>query len=127
LDIIANLTTSDSDNKFDTLLFRKYCSFLHEGNLITAAHVVENLEKVAQVKPQLQDEITERLLRVEDIPLPSEECKNILVGKTINAFNSYYSQITNKERVIAFVKRHLNNSRNATKVKAERFLKKWKQ
>jgi len=127
LDIIANLTTADSGNKFDSLLFRKYCGFLHEGNLITAAHVVENLGKIAQVKPQFQDEITKQFLLVGDVSLPTEECKNILVGKTINAFNSYYSQIANKEKVIAFVKRHLNNSRNATKVKAERFLKEWEQ
>lgn len=126
LDIIANLTTADSDDKFDSMLFRKYCSFLHEGNLITAAHVVENLGKIAQIKPQFQNEITKHLLNVKDVPLPTEECRNILIGKTINAFNYYYGQITNKEEVISFVKKHLKNPRNATKVKAERFLKKVK-
>jgi hypothetical protein len=63
---------------------------------------------------------------VEDLSLPTEECRNILIGKTINAFNDYYNQITNKEKVTAFVKRHLKNPRNATKAKAERFLKKLK-
>ncbi|NWG11171.1 hypothetical protein HXY33_05415 [Candidatus Bathyarchaeota archaeon] len=126
MDIIANLTTADLDNKFDSLLFRKCCGFLHEGNLITAAHVVENLGKIAQVKPQFQEEITKQLLLVETVPLPTEECRNILVDKTINAFNSYCNKITDKERVTTFVKRHLHNSRNATKVKAEKFLKNWK-
>jgi hypothetical protein len=124
LDIIANLTTVDSNNKFDNMLFRKFCSFLQEGNLITAAHVVDNLGKIAQVKPEFQEEVTRKLLHVEEISLPTKECRNILVGKIINAFSIYYDQINDKHKVISFVKRHLNNRRKATSVKAEKFLKK---
>jgi hypothetical protein len=124
MDIIANLATVDANKKFDSLLFKKYCSFLREGNLITAAHVVENLAKIAKAKPQFQEEITEKLLEVEEISLPTEECRNILIGKTINAFNDYYHKIRDKEKVILFTRRHLKNSRNATRTKAARFLRK---
>jgi hypothetical protein len=124
MDIIANLATVDLDNKFDSLLFKKYCSFLREGNLITAAHVVENLAKIAKAKPQFQEEITEKLLEVEEISLPTEECRNILIGKTINAFSDYYDKIKDKEKVISFTRRHLKNPRNATRTKATRFLRK---
>jgi hypothetical protein len=125
MDIIANLTKVDSRNRFDRL-FKKFYGYLYEGSLITAGHVVDNSAKIALSKPDLQDEITEELLKVEKIPLSTEECRNILIGKTINAFQTYYDKITdkNKDEVVSFAKRHLHNSRNATKAKAEKFLKK---
>jgi hypothetical protein len=128
MDIIANLTKVDSRNEFDRL-FKKFYGYLYEGSLITAGHVVDNSAKIALSKPDLQDEITKELLKVEKIPLPTEECRNILIGKTINAFQTYYDRITdkNKDEVVSFVKRHLHNSRNATKAKAEKFLKKWEK
>jgi hypothetical protein len=114
----------DSENRFGKTLFEKYCSFLHDGNLVTAAHVVDNLGKIAHSKPQLQKESIKQLLNIEEISLPTKECQNILIGKTISALNDYFSDTNDKENVIAFVRRHLKNSRNATKVKAEKFLAK---
>jgi len=123
MDVIANLITVDSHNEFNRL-FKKFYGYLHEGSLITAGHVVDNSGKIALSKPELQAEITKELLKVEKIPLPTEECRNILIGKAINAFQVYYDKITPKDEVVSFVKRQLNNSRNATKAKAEKFLKK---
>jgi len=123
MDIIANLTTIDFHNEFDRL-FKKFYGLLYEGSLITAAHVVDNSAKIALSKPKLQEEITKELLKVEKIPLPTKECRNILIGKTINAFQIYYDEIKNKDAVVSFVKRQLNNPRNATKTKAEKFVKK---
>lgn len=121
MDTLANLAIVDS-NKFDKI-FKKFYGLLYEGSLITASHVVDNSGKIAGAKPNLQSKITNELLKIEKIPLPTEECKNILLGKTIVAFDMYFDQIQNKE-VISFVKRQLTNSRNATKVKAEKFLNK---
>jgi hypothetical protein len=126
MDIIANLTATDTDNKFNRL-FKKFYGFLYDGNLITAGHVVDNSGKIALAKPEFQDEITKELLKVEKIPLPTEECRNILIGKTIKAFEVYYGKIKdegNKDKIVSFVKSQLDNPRNATKSKAERFLKK---
>lgn len=122
LDIIANLTTVDSHKKFNRL-FKKFYGYLNEGSLITAGHVVDNSGKIALSKPELQSDITKELLKVEKVPLPTEECRNILIGKTIKAFQVYYNEIENKDAVVSFVKRQLNNPRNATKTKAEKFLK----
>jgi len=124
MDIIANLTTIDSHNEFDRL-FKKFYGLLYEGSLITAGHVVDNSGKIALSKPKLQEEITKELLKVEKIPLPTKECRNIIIGKTINALQLYYDKIKDKEAVISFVKRQLNNPRNATKAKAEKFVKRF--
>jgi len=123
LDIIANLTAVDKQNAFNRL-FKKFYGYLYEGSLITASHVVDNSGKIALSKPELQGKITEELLKVEKVPLPTSECRNILIGKAINAFNVYCDEVDDKDRVIAFVKRQLNNPRKATKSKAEKFLRK---
>ncbi len=124
MDIIANLTIIDTDNKFDNL-FRKFYGHLYDGSLITAGHVVDNSGKIALAKPEFQAEITKELLKVEKIPLPTEECRNILIGKTIEAFDGFYDRIKDKDKIISFVKRQLKNPRNATRSKAERFLKRF--
>lgn len=121
MDIIANLAKVDSRDEINRL-FKKFFGYLYEGSLITAGHVIDNSGKIALSKPELQDEITKELLKVEEIPLPTEECRNILLGKTIIAFQVYFDRIKNRQKVVSFVKRQLNNSRNATKAKAERFL-----
>lgn len=123
MDIIANLTSVDPKNKFDKI-FEKYYGLLSNESMVTAAHVIDNSGKIAKAKPAFQEKITDKLLELEEIPR-DHECKNILLGKAILSFGEYFDQIQNKDEVIFFVKRQLNNPRNATKVKAEKFLKKY--
>jgi hypothetical protein len=122
MDILANLACVDDLKNFDKI-FDKYFSLLEDKVLVTAAHVVDNSGKIAKAKPYFTDRITNELLRVEKIPRDTE-CKNILKGKTILAFDAYFNQIEDKEMVITFVKKQLRNRRNATKTKAKNFLKK---
>jgi hypothetical protein len=123
MDIIANLTPVDSHRRFEGL-FNKFYGYLHEGSLITAGHVVDNSGKIAKAIPELHDKIAKELLKVEKVPLPTEECRNILIGKTISAFDAYSNNIRNNDQVIAFVKKQLNNPRKSTRVKAEKLWKK---
>lgn len=122
MDIIANLTLVDSENKFDEI-FEKYYGFLSDESMVTAGHVVDNSGKIAKAKPYLQNKITTELLKVESIPR-GQECKNILLGKVILSFGQYIDQVKNKEKMISLAKRQINNTRNATKKKAEKFLRK---
>lgn len=125
IDVIGNLTSVDSKNKFDKI-FKKYYGFLSADSMITISHVVDNSGKIAKAKPHLTQKITSELLQLEKIPTTphlTQECKNILLGKAILAFSTYFGQIENQKNVTSFAKRQLNNTRNATRVKAERFLK----
>ena len=126
IDIIGNLTAADTDDAFKRL-FEKYYSYLHEGSLITAGHVVDTSGSIALSKPDLIGKITERLLTVDEVPLPTPECRNILVGKAIRAFEVYFDRIESQDRnrVLSFVRRHLHNSRNATRTRAKKFLAKF--
>lgn len=126
MDILANLTRVDTKNKFNDV-FSKYYSLLSDDAMVTVAHVVDNSGKIALAKPKLTEKITDELLKVEKLSLKprlTQECKNIIIGKTILAFSTYYNQIDDKEKIISFVTRQLNNTRKATKIKADKFLKK---
>jgi len=125
MDIIANLSLVDSKNKVDGI-FNEFFGFLDSGVLVTSAHVVDNSWKIANAKPKLCSDITNELLRVTRVKLPTKECRNILVGKTIDSFGNYVDNVGDGDRgrMIGFVREHRDNSRNATRAKAEKFLKK---
>lgn len=90
--------------------------------MITAGHVIDNSWKIAKVNPKYQKKITDNLLKLESIPR-DQKCRSILLSKVVLSFDKYFDEIQDKEEVISLVKRQLDNPRNATKVKAERFLK----
>lgn len=123
--IIANLARVDKDKKFDAI-FDKYYSFLNDEYMVTVANVVGHSGKIALAKPHLIQKITGELLKVENIsttPHLTEECKRVIAEKAIESFDLFFDQINNKEKVISFVKRHLNSSRRTLKEEAENFLK----
>jgi len=125
MDILANLTKVDKDKKFDDI-FKKYYDLLNEDAMVTVGHVIDNSGKIALAKHYLSQNITNELLKLEKIPTKprvTQECKNILYGKAILAFNAYFDHIENKKEVISFVKRQLKCTRPATKAKAEKFIK----
>lgn len=122
IDTVANLTKVDVKNQFDAI-FDKFYDLLSDESMITAAHVIDNSGKIARAKPYLTQKITAELLMLEKTPR-NQECWNILLGKAILAFGQYFEQIDSKDEVISFAERQLNNTRNATNVKAEKFLKK---
>lgn len=124
IDIVANLARVDSDRKFDKLFRKFYSALLYEGSLITAGHVVSGSSTIVKARPDLQGKITQELLKMEKIPLPTEECRNILIGHTIKAFYAYLDHIKDKNEIASFARGQLNNSRRATKAKAEKLLRK---
>ena len=126
LAIIASLTEVDVDKKFDAV-FAKYYSFICDEYMVTVANVVGNSAKIALAKPYLIPKITDELLKVEDIsitPHLTEECRRVITQKAIESMDSFFEEIEDKERVISFVKRHRNSSRETLRKVAENFLKK---
>jgi len=127
LAIIANLTPVDADNKFDDI-FDKYYSFLDDDYMVTVANVVGNSGKIAHAKPYLIPKITDELLKVQDIsttPHLTEECRRVIAQHAIKTFGLFFDRIDHKERVISFVKLHLDSPRKKLRTAAESFLEKW--
>ena len=127
LAIIANLTRVDIDKKFDAV-FDKYYSFLDNDYMVTVANVVGNSAKIADAKPYLIPEITEELLKVQDLsvtPHLTEECRRVIAQHTIKTLDLFFDRIMQKEPVIIFVKMYLDSPRQTLKNAAEAFLNKW--
>jgi hypothetical protein len=123
--VLANLVAVDSKNRFDRILNKCYKQ-LDDESMIPAANLAGNSGKIAQAKPHLHTKIVNRLIKIDDTH-HSEECKNIIKGKVIESFGDFYDQASpsNRKKMINFVKKETRNARNATRKKAERFLKKW--
>jgi len=124
--IIGNLARVDKEKKVDQLMGR-LVAFLNAGKLITANNATMALAGIAIAKPQYQKQITKELLKVEHYDYDTDECRNIAMGKVIEAIGPYFSQLQDKKAVIEFAQRQTKNTRNATRKKAERFLKKSKK
>ena len=123
IQIIGNIAKVDEEKKVDKLLGRLF-GLLNTGNMITANHAIRALTDVALAKPEYQKEITNELLKVEYYNYDTDECRNIALGKVVQALGSYFNRLEDKKAIINFIERQTQNTRNATKKKAEQFLKK---
>jgi hypothetical protein len=124
---IANLTTVDSDRRFEAL-FDKYYSFLGSEYMVTVANVVAYSAKIVANKPYLADKITRELLKVQNLqttPHLTEECKRVIAEKTIQTFNTTAKFTENKKDILAFAQKHKDSKRITLKKEAERFIEKW--
>jgi hypothetical protein len=125
IDIIGELARVDGAGKVDKLMVRLF-DLLGAGNMITANHAIDALANVALAKPEHQDRITGELLKVEHYSYDTDECRNIAMGAVILAMGSYFDRLPDKEAAVEFVRRQTKNTRNATRKKAEQFLRKHK-
>jgi len=123
-DVIGNLAGVDAENRVDDRLVATFLRLLSDNVMITAAHAVDNLGRIALSKPQHRERITGALLRPDAVERQAE-CHNILAGRKIDAFARYCHLLDDLEPILDFVRRHLRNSRNATRNRAARFLKKF--
>ena len=121
--VIGNLASVDTDNKIEKI-FDKFFAPITGSVMITAANVVGAAAKIARAQPKLQDKITKELLKVEKAKYQTAECRNVVLGQAVDTFNQFFEQIKDPKPVIKLIKKQLKNTRNSTKVKAEKFLKK---
>ena len=122
--IIANLAAVDMENKFEKI-FDRYFAPVQGPAMITAGNIVASAPKIAAAKPHLTERIVRELLRVERARYQTAECHNVVLGHVILAFGQLFERLRDKTAVVALARRQLKNPRNATRTKAEKFLKKF--
>jgi hypothetical protein len=122
--VIGNLTAVDEYSRFEKI-FNKCYMQLDDSSMIPSANLVGMSGRIACAKPNLQAKIVNRLITI-DSTNHSEECKNIIKGKAIDSFSEFYdiTSPSNQKKILAFVKSQTENTRGATKKKAEKFLRK---
>ena len=120
--IIANLAPIDEEGHIGRI-FDAYIAPITGPAMITAANAIQGAVKIATVEKQLTDKVIRAILKVEQTHYQTDECRNIVIGHAIKALGMMDEPIRRRENVVAFVRRQTHNSRNATRKKAEIFLK----
>ncbi len=126
IDVIGALARVDNAKAIDKLMDKLF-ELLSAGNMITAHHAITALTDIALAKPEYKAKITNELLKVEHYNYDTDECRNIAIGKVILAISTYFNNLEDKEAAIEFARQQIKNTRNATKKKAEQFLRKYKR
>jgi hypothetical protein len=127
---IANLVEVDKEKKFEKIFEHYYCPITGPV-MVTAANIIGSSEKIVSARPQLTARITDEILKVEKAKYYmhgtlSPECRNVAMGHAIDTFFTIFDKIENKDAVIKFVRKGLDNSRKSVVKKAEKFLKRHK-
>ncbi len=122
IQVISHLASVDTEHKF-TAIFDKYFSHIGGPAMITAANVVRGGAQIARAKPHLADRIATEVLKVSTARYQTPECRKVAIGHAILALGDFLDLIQNRAPVLRFVQKQLNNSRPATRKKAEQFLK----
>ncbi len=124
---LTNLASVDYDRHFLDV-FDMFFNLINSEVMVTAASVIENTWKIVKNYPDLEPQITGRILAVAGNVYihkgkESSECKNIVIGAVINCFGTYYAISERKQDMIEFVKRQKNNPRKKVAKTAVDFLK----
>lgn len=125
IDVIGNLTYIDDRGRVNAGVLRHLFGLLRDESIVTAAHAIETLGKIAENKNRYRKVITEELHRIQRMRR-NPECRDILLGKAIDSFNRYWEQSTRpvQEKISELVIRQLKNQRPGTRKRATNFAKK---
>ncbi|WXG39686.1 MAG: hypothetical protein WED07_02440 [Candidatus Freyarchaeum deiterrae] len=122
VNILANLTSADKENRFEKI-FDQYYNLLDDESVIPAAQLAGNSGKIAQAKPKLQTKITKKLLGIDETH-HEQQRKELIKSYAIKSLSEYFEQAENKKEIIEFVKKQLESKSPKTRKTAKEFLKK---
>jgi hypothetical protein len=123
VNLIATCVAADTEHRFDDL-FDEYYALLDGSGVIAASYVAQNSGKIARVKPDLQDRITDRLLAIDETHHPAER-KDLIKGHALDAFAEYFETSERQAEILDFAKSQLDSKSPKTRKIAKEFLKTW--
>jgi hypothetical protein len=124
--ILSRLVQVDTERRFDHI-FDRYFAHLWDGKLVTAANILENSGRIARNRPDMAERITQELLDVDRIPLPTPECREVARGKVLTAFAEYIDILKNNPGANDFIVRCTNSRRPSVKKRSEALVRKIQQ
>ena len=119
IQIVASLAAADTDRKLDALL-DTYLAFIRGSNLISAANAIQGAGRIARCRPDLLNWIVPAILAVERATYETPECRNVAIGKALDALRELGPSACRRPEVAAFVRRQKANTRAAVARRAER-------
>ena len=122
LQIIANLTRVDDENRFGGI-FDQYFDLLDDEKVVTARYLAQSAGRIVKAKPHLQARITERLLGIDGTH-HTQDRKDLIKADIIQSFEEFFEDCHHKGELLAFVERQLGCSSPKTRKAAKAFLNK---
>jgi hypothetical protein len=120
--IIANLTSIDSENRFENI-FNDFYENLKSKKTIVPIYIVKSLGKIVNFKPPLEEKITDLLLDIENI-YPGKQIE-LVKSSVIESFSAFYDKAQKKDEILRFVKNQLESESPKTRKSAKEFLNNW--
>jgi len=117
--LLANLTSVDSQNKFETI-FDEYFGILGGEKTMPASHVILNSGKIAENKPGLRSEIINKLLSTDKIFKGKQ--KDLIKVYAIETLRKIHAEDEDKIRIENFIKSQLNSSSSRTRSAAQCYI-----
>jgi hypothetical protein len=121
---LGHLARVDSRKVIDRILGR-YLKPIAGPDLVTAANTIGGATQIARAKPALRTRVVKAILEVEEGNYKTAECRNVAIGRAIDAFDQLYEDSRQKHTIEMFVQRHLGNRRVPTRKRAAQFAHKW--
>lgn len=122
--LLGILATVDGKRRVDRII-DGYLSPISGPHLIDAGNTMRGAAAIGVAKPYLADMIARHILEVERATYATPECRNVAIGHAIASLDRLFPILAGKHAVQRFVSRQMDNSRAATRKKAEGFLRKW--
>jgi hypothetical protein len=119
--ILSHLVKVDTGRLFDNVI-DKYYAHLWDGKLVTAANILGSSGRIARCRPDLTGRVTFELLKVDEIPLPTAECREVARGHVLASLAEYINIQKIDQPVHEFIVRCSASHRPAVKKKAEELL-----
>lgn len=114
-------TLAEKGDKRFIKIFEKYSALLSHKSVVIAPHAAKNLGLIAKSIPELEPQITEKLLNLDKLIKTAN--KGLVYAYAIEGLRAYYKSSKRKEEIIKLVEKQLKSTTPKAVKNAKEFLK----
>ncbi len=116
---LGHLSRADSRGRI-TRALGKLLQPIAGPDLVVASSAIESVALIARAKPQVAARVVTALLSVKDGEYRTPECRNIAIGKSLDALSQFEVPSSSSQKVGDFARSQRGNSRKTTRERADR-------
>jgi hypothetical protein len=122
LRLLASLTGADEEEQFEDI-FERYFDLLDDEKVMVARYLVQSAGRIAERKPHLRERIAKKLLSLDQTH-HIEGRKALIKADAIEFFDTFFEELADEEKVLAFAEGLLACSSPKARKAAKAFLNK---
>ncbi len=86
---------------------------IRASDLVSAANGIGAAARIALARPELLDVLLGPMLEVEQASYRTPECRNVAIGRALEALGQLWERVRARPEVLEFVRRQRKNPRAA--------------